>query len=281
MRSIAYLTLSLKKFMFAQGRNCPSCGGSGSHSIIEDRKWLVTSLRRCGKCKLLYRTPTTTEKENAAIYQKRYREGSTTELPTEVELEKLVNNNFKNHSCDYAGYLEVLTALGVEAGSTIYDFGCSWGYGSYQLVAAGYNVTGYEIGIDRARFAADKLGIRLRSPAKMEDGSLDVFFSAHVLEHVPSVEEVLKTARRLLRTGGLFICFTPNGSLERRAADPNGWHRGWGFVHPQLLDRSWIKARPESGLVSDTAPYDIKAIAEGRSSENWGGAELMFAFRKE
>jgi 2-polyprenyl-3-methyl-5-hydroxy-6-metoxy-1,4-benzoquinol methylase len=250
-------------------------------AAVVDRKWLVTSLRRCPRCQLLYRTPTTTEKENAAIYQKKYREGCTTELPSTAELAKLVTDNFRNSLYDYTGYLEVLAALGVEAGSTVYDFGCSWGYGTYQLAAAGYHVTGYEIGTDRARFAADKLGVRLRSPKQVEDSSLDVFFSAHVLEHVPSVEEALKTARRLLRPGGLFICFTPNGSLERRAADPDGWHRAWGFVHPQLLDRSWIEARLESGLVSDTAPYDIKAIAKGRSSDNWRGADLMFAFRNE
>ncbi|MEY2518665.1 MAG: hypothetical protein QOF24_424 [Verrucomicrobiota bacterium] len=280
MRSISYLILSLKKLALGQGRSCPSCGSPKAEGPTEDRKWIVTTLRRCARCKILYRAPATTKEQNDAIYQKEYREGFTTEMPDEADLARLIQSGFKNCPCDYTTYLEVLRGLHGRLRATLYDFGCSWGYGAYQLKAAGYDVVGYEIGAERAQFAATKLGVRLRTPDEVEDSSVDIFFSAHVLEHVPSVEATIKTATRLLRPGGLFVCFTPNGSLERRAADPNGWHHAWGFVHPQLLDRVWIEARREEFVVADTGPYDIGAITRGRTPGKWQGSELMFSFRK-
>lgn len=279
MRSLGYLSLSLKKIFLGEGRDCPSCGASSPATKPVDRKWLITTLQRCVECRLLYRTPTTTSKENETIYQQKYREGRTTELPSGSELDELIKTRFQGSPYDYNCYLEILTASGVKAGAKIYDFGCSWGYGSYQLMTAGYNVVAYEISTDRAAFAADRLGVSLQSPDLINDETFDVFFSAHVLEHVPSVERIVATARRLLRPGGLFLGFTPNGSRERRLANPDGWHHAWGFVHPQLLDREWVEARAEASVVADTTPYSLDAIAEGRSSGNWSGEELMIAFR--
>jgi 2-polyprenyl-3-methyl-5-hydroxy-6-metoxy-1,4-benzoquinol methylase len=280
MRSIVYLCVSLRKVLLEQGRDCPSCGFPGSADVI-DRKWLVTSLRRCQKCHLLYRVPTTTYRENERIYQTKYKEGFTTELPDDATLNTLIRTKFKRSPKDYTIYVDVMRALGIHDKASIYDFGCSWGYGSYQLTAAGFDVEAFEISKPRAHFAADKLGIRLRNPEAMAENSVDVFFSAHVLEHVPSVEAVLKLADRILRAGGWFVAFTPNGSLERCCRDAVGWHQSWGFVHPQLLDQEWVNARTEKSIVvADTDPYDLDAIRQGRTTGKWHGSELLFAYQK-
>jgi SAM-dependent methyltransferase/ribosomal protein S27AE len=279
MRSVAYLAVSARKVLQRQGTACPSCGQNAAAEVV-DRKWVVTTLRRCPRCSLLFRTPTTTADENARIYQRQYRQGSTTDLPDEAELQRLLATRFRSSPHDFSDYLAVLSAAGVPADARVLDFGCSWGYGAVQLQAAGYDVCGYEISVPRARFAADRLGVRMGEPATMPDRSFDVFFSAHVLEHVPSVNAVLALAERLLRPGGWFVAFTPNGSLERRALDPGGWHQQWGFVHPQLLDRGWLeRVATNRQIGADTTPYDLAAIAAGRPAGKFTGAELMILLR--
>ena len=78
-----------------------------------DRKWIVTSLRRCRDCKLLYRVPTTTEAENERLYEAKYKEGFTTELPDLTVLKESITGNFKETPKDYTVYVDVLRALGV------------------------------------------------------------------------------------------------------------------------------------------------------------------------
>lgn len=282
MRHPAYLIGSARKCLLRKGYACPSCGGR--RSDVVDRKWVVTALRRCRACRLLFRTPTTTAAENEAIYQATYAEGFTTDLPDPDTLARYTAANFKGTEKDYTRYLEVLEALGGRPGQRVYDFGSSWGYGSYQLRAAGYAVDSYEISRPRAAFARDELGATLVEPDQAADRAYDVFFSAHVIEHVPSVADMIALALRVLKPGGLMLTFTPNGGAERRAADPDGWHRAWGFVHPQLIDREYVEARfagHEYVIASDPYPLDrlrefpaIPALVLPLT-----GPELMFAVR--
>jgi SAM-dependent methyltransferase len=283
MRHPGYLITSAKKYLLGRGFACPSCGGG--RSTVIDRKWIITTLRRCGQCRLLFRAPTTTAAENEGIYQKTYTQGFTTNLPDDVTLAKLLANNFRGSEKDYTNYLNVLTALGGRSGQRIYDFGCSWGYGSYQFRAAGYEVEAFEISIARARFARDKLGILVVSPHALPDGQFDIFFSAHVIEHVPSVAEMIALAMRLLKPGGLFLTFTPNGGFGLRQARYNAWHRLWGFVHPQLLDEQYVKhnfARYRYVIGTDPILLDeLKRFpAESPLLLAQNGPELMFAVQK-
>src|SRR5262245_58625148 len=53
---------------FAAGRyRCPNCGGTSSR--IVDRKFVITQLRRCEACQLLFRTPTDRPESNEAYYE--------------------------------------------------------------------------------------------------------------------------------------------------------------------------------------------------------------------
>jgi hypothetical protein len=90
---------------------------------------------------------------------------------------------------------------------------------------------------------------------------------------------------RLLRPGGVFIAFTPNGSDQFRAIRYNTWHRWWGFVHPQLIDGEYLqKTWGHSELLVATSPYPLHDLRRhrGESSRflNLEGEELMFALWK-
>lgn len=97
------------------------------------------------------------QKNNAQIYEKTYSQGVTTDLPSDDRLTELKQSNFANSEKDYLHYIKVLTQLGLTPGALIFDYGCSWGYGSYQLARAGFDVMSYEVAPSRRRYAKEKL----------------------------------------------------------------------------------------------------------------------------
>lgn len=248
-----YLLSSVGKRLAGGHLNYPSCGAAPAERL--DQKWLVTSFCRCERCQLLYRIPTSDARENEAFYQEDYTEGYTTDLPSAAEIQELIATRFADSEKNYAHYLAVLRALGVNPGARLFDYGCSWGYGSHQLAAAGYEVDAFEISRPRAAYARSQLGVSMPEMEALPSASYDVFFSAHVIEHVPSPSAMIALGMRLLKPGGLFVCFCPNGSLSFRQRAPCDWHLMWGQSHPQLVDEVFLRhAFPKQPLFIHSAP---------------------------
>jgi len=203
-------------------------------------------------------------------------------MPAKETLEELKANHFKGSEKDYSSYLNVLKALGCKKDTSILDYGCSWGYGSWQFERAGYKVTGFEISKPRCEYAKINLAINAFSDPEMIKGHFDIFFSSHVLEHVPSVSQSLSLARKLLKPGGIFIAFTPNGSNDFRITNPKVWNQLWGSVHPNFLDDTYYKNTFRSGnIFLDSNPYDSGLIEKYSNiggkviSKNLSGPELL------
>jgi SAM-dependent methyltransferase len=278
-----YLMTCASKLTTKERFFCPSCGSENATTIA--RKYVVTALRRCSRCELLFRAPTTTSAENEAFYQETYSQGFTSDTPGDAALRELISTNFAGSEKDYTNYIKVLAALGGKPADRLLDFGCSWGYGSYQLKKYGYDVTAFEISKPRCRYAREKLGVAAHD--KLEDvkgDGFDIFFSAHVLEHVPAISDVFALAQKKLKKGGLFLAFTPNGSNAYRNRQDGAWGQLWGMVHPNFLDdRFYKKAFPDVLLTSD--PYDYREISEqwagGKTSSKLklDGVELMAAVK--
>jgi 2-polyprenyl-3-methyl-5-hydroxy-6-metoxy-1,4-benzoquinol methylase len=235
----------------------------------------------------LFRTPTTNSVENAAFYQESYSQGFTSDVPSDAELEQLKASKFVGSVRDYTNYVKALTALGTKTGDRILDFGCSWGYGSWQLREQGYNVTSFEISKLRCCYAREKLGVEAYdSLEQIPNANYDVFFSAHVLEHVPSVSAVLNYARTKLRKGGLFLAFTPNGSSQFRRMQPRAWQQLWGMVHPNFLDDVFYK-KTFANILLASDPYEYGKINKDwnggleRVAHQLKGVELMAAVKME
>lgn len=277
---VKYLCTSIRKVLTGQGLACPSCGSV--ESVIVSRKYIVTTLRRCCACHLLFRTPTTTAEESLSFYQSEYSQGFTTDTPSLDQLEKLKTSEFKGSEKDYSQYLNVLAEIGCKPGDLLFDYGCSWGYGSYQFVQAGYNVTAFEISVSRCEYAKTYLGINAQTRMENVGGPFDIFFSAHVLEHVPSVSRSLEFAREILRPGGWFVAFTPNGSDALRSKQQESWKYSWGLVHPNFLDDLFYSSAFKSDLyLLASSPYDLESIKQWASlqqasvSLDLGGGELL------
>jgi 2-polyprenyl-3-methyl-5-hydroxy-6-metoxy-1,4-benzoquinol methylase len=243
LERIEYLSKMLVGQFYSSQKCCPNCGGDGK---VVKRKMFVTALRRCNNCLMLYRSPTDSKTESHRFYEKFYRQSFATLMPDSPTLEKMKSNRFKGTEKDYTGYISDIAALGIKPHAKVFDFGCAWGYGSWQIAQAGYQVTATEIGKDRAQYASDMLGVNMVSdPFKFATrgdvaNSFDCFFSSHVIEHVPSPSEIFELARKLLKPDGIFLCHIPNGSDEFKAASEH-WNKLWGHVHPNLIDDKFLE----------------------------------------
>jgi 2-polyprenyl-3-methyl-5-hydroxy-6-metoxy-1,4-benzoquinol methylase len=266
--------------------SCPSCGCNKSTKI--QSKYIVTALRRCEYCQLLFRTPITTFEENKIFYQENYNQGFTTDCPSDHLLSMYLECGFNGGQKDYSKYIDVVKAAGGKKGDRLFDFGCSWGYGSWQFSQAGFDVESFEISVPRACFAKNKLDVKVSSSLSEITGQFDIFFSSHVLEHVPSVKDTIEFGMRILKPNGLFVSFTPNGSDEYRNLNESSWNKSWGFVHPNLLDNKFYENFfIDKSFMIASNPYQIDKIRKWHNESfidknqiSLGGNELLILVKK-
>lgn len=269
---LRYLLWAGSRFIAAD-TSCPACGES--QTALVKRKYGVTALYRCPACEVMFRVPKSTPEKEARFYQSGYQQGFTTDCPTPEELARLKSCRFIGQKGDYSPYIEVLRALPLEPGSSIYDFGCSWGYGSWQLSQLGYRVYSWELSAPRARYAAEKLDCQIYSADKLPE-KVDCFFSCHVIEHLTNPRLMWQTARAVLRPGGKMITFLPNGDPSLEQLNPN-FHQLWGQVHPLLLSPLALTRMGEHygfAVRCHTSPYNAGEFA-GRSAGALTGEELL------
>jgi 2-polyprenyl-3-methyl-5-hydroxy-6-metoxy-1,4-benzoquinol methylase len=281
--SVRYGVRSAVFWLDPSHQRCPNCG-SRDRQLIE-RKWVVTRLARCAGCRLMYRLPTDSPQFSQRFYQREYQVGFTSTCPTPAALDALIAAGFAGTERDYTRRIAVLEALGVRPGAAVLDYGASWGYGVWQLRASGYDAVGYEISRPRASYAREKLAVRVFERPEDLPRDVDVFFSSHVIEHVPAPCDVISLARRLVRPGGLFVAFTPNGSAARRAKPEQACNVAhmWGQAHPIVLDDVFYRhALPEDPKLIATSPYSLDFVRGwgkrvDRSGDLSGGELLLVA----
>ena len=232
-----YLFRSITNFF--EKKECPYC--KKVVSVVIDRKWLVTTLNKCNNCCLYYRHPLDSIAFNEEFYQEDYeqKDGITTDLPSDDYLAKLIKTNFSGISKDYTDKISMLKRLAFNNINldkpSIIDFGANWGYTSYQLSNAGFNVQSYEISQSRAKFGS-KLGVDIFTQIESLKGLVDIFFSSHVIEHLPDIKSMFVLAQKLIKEDGFFVAFSPNGSKALQKAKFESFHKQWGEVHPNYLN---------------------------------------------
>lgn len=283
---LSYLGKCLGSYLSPERFICVNCGSSDN--TVVSRKYLITSLRRCGNCGLQFRAPTDDPVSNLDYYETKYSFGFTTDMPSDEELAKLIESDFAGEK-NWSYYNGILKELGLQQGARLFDFGCSWGYGSYQMSQAGYAVTAFEIAPTRRSYAEQKLNVSVISnmEAAIQNpelaGAFDCFFSSHVIEHVPFPSRVFEYADALLKPDGIFVSFTPNGSEAAKLASPD-WNRWWGEVHPNAIDDTFLDSAfrkvPRivgSSPVGGAIKFPNEPIAYRHNDTT--GSELFFAAR--
>ncbi len=168
-----------------------------------DRKYIVTRLFECNSCHLYFRHPVEKLANNETFYQDGYVEDDniTTSLPTVDKLEIMKKDGFLIGNKNATRYSDLFTALtkGKESVRVV-DYGCSWGYISWQLKNAGFDVESYEISKPREAYGNKNLASNILTQEKdIRDGN-DIFFSSHVIEHHPSISEMITLAKNKLNS---------------------------------------------------------------------------------
>ncbi len=242
-------------------KSCPACGAKNS-SII-DRKHFVTTLNECHQCGIYYRHPVDSAATNKDFYQAEYTEGDgiTTFMPPAEELAAIVNGGFSQFPSKDAKRLKPLfkSLFPRIENIKILDYGSSWGYTSHQLKSYGMDVQSYEISRPRAEYGNQALGLSILTDESKLRVDNDLFFSSHVIEHVPNAIAMLALAKSLTAESGYVVTLCPNGSPEFRAANPAGFHGLWGKVHPNFLNAKFFRN------VAGSNPYFITSTVAG-----WG-----------
>jgi len=266
---------------------CPHCCGVRLRRVA--RKRMVLEVYECTACLLLFRWPMETQEEFHRFYQAEYTEGAITKLPSAQQLDELRSGGFAKTALDLSAKIALLKIL--EPEGRVLDYGCSWGYGVFQLRAAGYDAAGFEISHGRAEFARSWAGGTilegLAELDRLPAGSLDVVFTNHVLEHLPGLRPTFDLFARLLRPGGLLFCVLPNFS-GRDAR--NGSFLSWiGEAHPIAPTRDFflrnLPAHGFTGTQGFSGPFTesvARSVAAGQyDGLDREGEELLVLGRKE
>ncbi len=252
---------------YYSNKNCPSC--TCNRVKLVQRKYFVTRLFECQECNLMFRHPKDTMSFNKNFYQDEYKQegGITTDLPTENELKELISNNFNLTDKNVLNFVKIFDALSLDLkGLKITDFGSSWGYMTYQFLQKRYDVDSFEISKSRAIFGNEKLGLQIKTDENNLLSNRDVFFSSHVIEHVPVVSNMLKLAKKLIKKDGFFIAECPNGSEDFKQKNPKNFKRIWGLVHPNVLsDKFYSKVFKNYPYIILYSPYEANTIHQIRS----------------
>ncbi|MEO6960742.1 MAG: methyltransferase domain-containing protein [Puia sp.] len=245
-----------------QKLQCPFCQSDQCAEI--DRKYYITRLMECENCHLYFRYPVDKKEENASFYQTEYKEKDkiTTDLPDAASLQQMKDSRFENSNKNGKRFLNLFSQLYPDQKSLrIVDYGCSWGYMTYQFQQAGHLVQGCEISRSRAGYGIKNLGVQIETNESNLKGNNQIFFSSHVIEHHPDIKGMIRLAESLLIKGGYFIAVCPNGSPPYRREHPEAFHHAWGKVHPSYLNGDFYKKAFEGRpYYIGSNPFQIRHI---------------------
>jgi 2-polyprenyl-3-methyl-5-hydroxy-6-metoxy-1,4-benzoquinol methylase len=245
--------------------SCPYCQSSSAKLI--DRKYFVTRLFKCNQCQLQFRHPLESIESNKNFYQLEYFEedGITTDLPSVEELSNLKKTGFKAYpDRDAQRIIDILAGLfPVLDNIKMIDYGTSWGYFSYQFKQKNIDIESYEISVPRANFGNKYLELNIKTQTDELRKDNDIFFSSHVIEHLPKIQDMVNLSKSLLRQEGYFVALCPNGSRAYREKNPLGFHKTWGKVHPNLLSADFYQyVFKDNPYLIASSPYDLNAISQ-------------------
>ncbi len=287
MSKIDYLRWAFRKTLRGgdEASVCPACGEKKTRLVR--RKWGITALRECPACLLRFRTP----KDDPASVEKFYsdevyKQGFTTDLPSEDQLSAMMHSRFAGTEKDFSAKIDIFRAAGLRPGARIVDFGASWGYASWQFRQAGFEVFTYEIGRERAQFAKQKLGCTIMEDLRPLDGTIDCFFSAHVIEHLPNPNIFFDEAAKVLAPAGMIVCCCPNGAEERQQREGvEAYDKNWGKVHPLMITPGFMKREAlKRGFASCnvySSPVNLLDVAARRDGDLSQSELLAIAYRPQ
>jgi 2-polyprenyl-3-methyl-5-hydroxy-6-metoxy-1,4-benzoquinol methylase len=162
-------------------------------------------------------------------------------MPSDNELSQVLSRGFVGSGKDFSERIAILKSY-VSTGKLL-DYGCSWGYGTWQIQRAGFETVGFEIDVTRAKYGRDKLGLNIYTgwdELRNTGIKYDILFTSHVLEHLPSLKRTFLDFNTILALQGLLLIFVPNCT---------------GIETPQIFERKKSFAFGEKHTFAFTADF--------------------------
>ena len=180
--------------------NCPVCNSSEIKLFLKMKDFAYS---KCLKCSLVYQNPQPSMEIITAIYDRSYFDYEIQNQINFAELAKLglKDINFDKITKDFET-------------KKILDIGCATGLLLKYFKDNGWDTTGIEICKESAEYGIKNYDLNIiQKPieeAKLSDNSFDIVHLAHLIEHTPDPDIVIKETYRVLKPGGYLILTTPN-----------------------------------------------------------------------
>ena len=159
-------------------------------------------------------------------------------MKLEPTSERVLEDSYQKSDSSYVVYLfHIATydyAMQFCEGASVLDYGCGSGYGTARLAQKANRVVGVDVAADAVAHANHRYGSKnlifqtLSGDGVLPfpDASFDVITSFQVIEHVASLDRYVSEARRVLKTGGVFIVVTPDRTHRLFSFQKpwNPWH---------------------------------------------------------
>lgn len=251
---------------------CPYCRAMQHRTL--GRKYLFLTAKQCDFCGLIYRWPVESSERTKRFYQSLFVDlfEDTTGTITEIEsgeMDRLIAAKFRGVKYDYYHKLGVIQHLTGSFSGTFLDFGCGWSYITFQAREMGWEVEGFDVNAEYARFADEKLNIHVHT----DEGFItnpeyyrcfDMIFMHHVLEHLLTPRQTLDNLYQILKPGGYLVIVVPNAASDR-------WNHSaaqtLGQNHISAFTKTWFNSNlPGHGFVVKhivSAPYVFDDTKDG------------------
>lgn len=272
MRSLSDILYALQA-LFKHPLPCPYCGGDSDR---KGTKYVVVDIMQCRCCHLWFVNPQYHPPGGLQRFYDVVYESDATELPDTMKLSLLKGRCFAGSNKDFNARLAVLRRL--TGGGPLLEFGSSWGYFLYQARQHGFEPIGVEVSRRRAAFGREALGVSiLHSLDDAGSQSFRTVYTAHVLEHLPSLRGIFESFSRLLMPDGHLLIEVPNFDPSVRVA---GVFSTIGKVHPLGFSRDFFDAvLPRHGFAIRAVVGSYDDLERGALYSRDSGSLIVHAVR--
>lgn len=249
-----------------QPKSCPYCRSNETLRIGKNAT--LSHVRQCSTCALMFRWPKQDHRFNFNFYQSAYSKAHrspVTDLPNGRELSEYKRNNFRGSPRDFQDYVNLVKLLGA---TTVLDYGCSWGYATYQFKHSGLKAYGMEVSKPRADFGRHELGVEIFDSATALIASgikFDCIFSSHVLEHLPSPSVAFDLFDRIMAPCSTLILEVPNCGGANAKKFGVKWGPFSSALHPLSFTSAFFVntfSSRKGALHFQSKPFDPGKAAE-------------------
>jgi SAM-dependent methyltransferase len=247
---------------------------------------------RCGRCGLIQQNPQPVPEDVLGRYAAEYCAYEERNEKPFLDLMMLAL-----HDIGFEAVSQRLFATATSLGRAprFLDVGCATGALIGVLHTRGWESSGVEPDAESARVGVARNGapifVGTLEDARFQEGSFDVVYSSHTIEHLNDPSPWIKEVFRVLAPGGFFICITPNAASLQRLLFGSSW-RSVIYDHLYLFSKKTLiglasgagfrvrRVRSWGGLAAGIAPLPLKTVIDRLAKVGNVGDVMVCLFEK-